>query len=399
MSSLDYDVTRGNMTADDRSYVSEALDLARKGRALASPNPMVGAIVAGEDGRRLGSGYHTYEGRRHAEVIALEQAGEAARGGTLYCNLEPCNHEGRTPPCTEAIVRAGVRRVVFACRDEDTRVPGKGLEHLQEAGIGVEIAEEFSVEAQRLNEAFFHYARTGRPLVTLKTAVTLDGKIAAPDDNTGWITSDVARAHVQQVRHDHDAILTGIGTVLADNCLLTDRSGEPRRRPLLRVVADSLLRLPIESRLVETFNDDLVVVTTSAAPSRRRAALEARGIPVEVFDSRSGRVDLDAVLDWLGRHEATSLLIEAGAKLNWAALDSGIIDKTLIYFAPKILGGVDSLPLAGGIGRRSRSGAIRLRNLRTFPVGPDEFAVEAYLVKEQDGAGVKAVGSTAEARG
>ncbi|MEX2301338.1 MAG: bifunctional diaminohydroxyphosphoribosylaminopyrimidine deaminase/5-amino-6-(5-phosphoribosylamino)uracil reductase RibD [Bryobacterales bacterium] len=387
------------MTSDDRTYLSEALELARKGRALASPNPMVGAIVAGEDGRRLGSGYHTYEGRRHAEVIALEQAGDAARGGTLYCNLEPCNHEGRTPPCTEAIVRAGVRRVVFACRDEDPRVPGRGLEHLQQAGIAVEIAEEFRVEAQRLNEAFFHFARTGRPLVTLKTAVTLDGKIAAPDDNTGWITSDVARAHVQQVRHDHDAILTGIGTVLADNCLLTDRSGAPRRRPLLRVVADSLLRLPIESRLVETFNNDLVVVTTSAAPSRRRAALEARGIPVEVFDSRSGRVDLEAVLDWLGRHEMTSLLIEAGAKLNWAALDSGIIDKTLFYFAPKILGGVDSLSLAGGIGRRSRSGAIRLRNLRTFPVGPDEFAVEAYLIKEQDsGANLRALESAADGR-
>lgn len=387
------------MTADDRTYLSEALELARKGRALASPNPMVGAIVAAEDGRKLGTGYHTFEGRRHAEVIALEQAGEAARGGTLYCNLEPCNHEGRTPPCTEAIVRAGVRRVVFACRDEDPRVPGKGLEYLQHAGIAVEVADEFRVQAQRLNEAFFHYARTGRPLVTLKTAVTLDGKIAAPDDNTGWITSDVARAHVQQVRHDHDSILTGIGTVLADNCLLTDRSGEARRRPLLRVIADSLLRLPIESRLVETFNNDLVVVTTSAAPSRRRAVLEAHGIPVEVFDSRSGRVDLEAVLDWLGRHEMTSLLIEAGAKLNWAALDSGIIDKTLIYFAPKILGGVDSLPLAGGIGRRSRSGAIRLRNLRTFPVGPDEFAVEAYLVKEQGETGVKAVGSAADARG
>jgi diaminohydroxyphosphoribosylaminopyrimidine deaminase/5-amino-6-(5-phosphoribosylamino)uracil reductase len=387
------------MTADDRTYLSEALELARKGRALASPNPMVGAIVAAEDGRKLGSGYHTFEGRRHAEVIALEQAGEAARGATLYCNLEPCNHEGRTPPCTEAIVRAGVRRVVFACRDEDPRVPGNGMEHLQEAGIVVEMVEEFRAEAQRLNEAFFHFARTGRPLVTLKTAVTLDGKIAAPDDNTGWITSDVARAHVQQVRHDHDSILTGIGTVLADNCLLTDRSGEPRRRPLLRVVADSLLRLPIESRLVESFNNDLVVVTTSAAPSRRRAALEARGIPVEVFDSRSGRVDLEAVLDWLGRHEMTSLLIEAGAKLNWAALDSGIIDKTLIYFAPKILGGIDSLPLAGGIGRRSRSGAIRLRNLRTFPVGPDEFAVEAYLVKEQGEIGEKAVGSAADARG
>jgi diaminohydroxyphosphoribosylaminopyrimidine deaminase/5-amino-6-(5-phosphoribosylamino)uracil reductase len=290
--------------------------------------------------------------------------------------------------------------VVIACRDEDPRVPGKGLEHLQAAGLSVEMDEELCAEARRLNESFFHYARTGRPLVTLKTAVTLDGKIAAPDDNTGWITSDVARAHVQQVRHDHDAILTGIGTALADDCQLTDRSGQPRRRPLLRVVADSLLRLPLESQLVQTFNKDLVVVTTSVAPSRRRAALEARGIPVEVFDCRSGRVDLSAVLDWLGRQEMTSLLIEAGAKLNWAALDSGLVDKTLIYFAPKILGGVDSLPLAGGIGRRSRSGAIRLRNLRTFPVGPDEFAVEAYLIKEQDsGADTKAMESAADARG
>jgi diaminohydroxyphosphoribosylaminopyrimidine deaminase/5-amino-6-(5-phosphoribosylamino)uracil reductase len=388
------------MTADDRTYVAETLELARNGRGLSSPNPMVGAVVVADDGRKVGSGYHTFEGRRHAEVVALDEAGEAARGGTLYCSLEPCNHEGRTPPCTEAIVRAGVRRVVIACRDEDPRFPGKGLEHLQAAGLSVEIAEEFSGEARRLNEAFFHYAQTGRPLVTLKTAVTLDGKIAAPDDNTGWITSEVARGHVQQVRHDHDAILTGIGTALADDCVLTDRSGAPRRRPLLRVIADSLLRLPVESRLVQTFNDDLVVVTTSAAPARRRATLEARGIPVEVFDSRAGRVDLEAVLDWLGRQGMISLLVEAGAKLNWAALDSGLVDKTLIYFAPKILGGVDSLPLAGGIGRRSRSGAIRLRNLRTFPVGPDEFAVEAYLIKEQSSeAEGKEARSAADARG
>jgi diaminohydroxyphosphoribosylaminopyrimidine deaminase/5-amino-6-(5-phosphoribosylamino)uracil reductase len=388
------------MTADHEIYMREALELARRARGLASPNPMVGAVVVAQDGRKLGSGYHTFEGRRHAEVIALEQAAEAARGGTLYCNLEPCNHEGRTPPCTEAIVRSQLRQVVIACRDEDPRVPGQGLERLRAAGVEVEIAEEFTSEARRLNETFFHYARTGRPLVTLKTAVTLDGKIAAPDDNTGWITSEVARAHVQQVRHDHDAILTGIGTVLADDCLLTDRSGLPRRRPLLRVVADSLLRLPVESRLVESFNDDLVVMTTSAAPARRRATLEARGIPVQVFDTRAGRVDLAAVLHWLGLRQVTSLLLEAGAKLNWAALDSGIIDKALIYFAPKILGGVDSLPLAGGIGRRSRSGAIRLRNLTTFPVGPDEFAVEAYLVKEEDTrSDAKAMESAADARG
>jgi diaminohydroxyphosphoribosylaminopyrimidine deaminase/5-amino-6-(5-phosphoribosylamino)uracil reductase len=370
------------MTAQDHSYMRKALDLARQGRALASPNPMVGAVVVAPDGRQAGSGFHTYEGRRHAEVIALDEAGEAARGGTLYCSLEPCNHEGRTPPCTEAILRAQVRKVVIGCRDEDPRVPGKGLERLQAAGVEAEIASEFTAAARRLNEAFFHYARTGRPLVTLKTAVTLDGKIAAPDDNTGWITSEVARGHVQQVRHEHDAIMTGIGTVLADDCLLTDRSGLPRRRPLLRVVADSLLRLPIESRLVESFNDDLVVMTTSAAPLRRRTALEARGISVQVFDTREGRVDLAAILPWLGLRQLTSLLLEAGAKLNWAALDSGIVDKALIYYAPKILGGADSLPLAGGIGRRRRRGAIRLRNLSTFSVGPDEFAVEAYLVKE-----------------
>jgi diaminohydroxyphosphoribosylaminopyrimidine deaminase/5-amino-6-(5-phosphoribosylamino)uracil reductase len=388
------------MTPDDRTFMREALELARQARGLASPNPMVGAVVTAEDGRKVGSGLHTFDGRRHAEVIALEQAGEAARGGTLYCNLEPCNHEGRTPPCTEAIVAAQVQRVVVAGRDEDPRVPGKGLERLREAGIEVEIAEEFAAEARRLNEAFFHYARASRPLVTLKTAVTLDGKIAAPDDNTGWLTSEVARAHVQQVRHDHDAILTGIGTVLADDCLLTDRSGLPRRRPLLRVVMDSLLRLPIESQLVTSFHEDLVVMTTSAAPARRRAALEAREIPVYVFDTRAGRVDLDAVLHWLGLRQVISLLIEAGAKLNWAALDSGIVDKTLVYFAPKILGGVDSLPLAGGIGRRSRSGAIRLRNVSTFPVGPDEFAVEAYLVKEQENrAEGKPVESAADARG
>ena len=387
------------MTADVGIHMREALELARRGRGLASPNPLVGAVVLGADDRKLGSGYHTYDGRRHAEVLALEEAGEAARGGTLYCNLEPCNHEGRTPPCTEAILRSQVRKVVIACRDEDPRVPGQGLERLQAAGIEVVIAEEFTAEARRLNEAFFHYARAGRPLLTLKTAVTLDGKIAAPDDNTGWLTSEVARAHVQQVRHDHDAILTGIGTVLADDCLLTDRSGLPRRRPLLRVVADSLLRLPMESKLVESFNDDLVVMTTSAAPARRRAALEARGIPVQVFDTRAGRVDLGAVLHWLGLRQVISLLLEAGAKLNWAALDSGIVDKALLYFAPKILGGADSLPLAGGSGRRSRSGAIRLRNLSTFPVGPDEFAVEAYLVKEQETrAEAKPLESAADAR-
>ena len=357
----------------------EALDLAYRGRALATPNPMVGAVVVSAEGEPVGRGFHTYDGLKHAEVVALEEAGDLAADGTLYVSLEPCSHDGRTPPCSDVAIRSRIRRVVAPIEDRFPKVSGSGFAKLREADIKVEMTEEFAQEAQRLNEAFFHHANTSRPLVTLKTALTLDGKIAAPDDNTGWITSEVARSHVQQVRHDHDAILTGIGTVLADDCLLTDRSGLPRRRPLLRVVADSLLRLPLESRLVESFQDDLVVATTSAAPPKRRAAVESRGIPVEVFDAPRGRVDLVTLVQWLGEKQMLSLVMEGGSKLNWGALDSGIVDKALLYFAPKILGGVDSLPMAGGVGRRSREGAIKLCRLRTFPVGLDEFAVEAYV--------------------
>jgi diaminohydroxyphosphoribosylaminopyrimidine deaminase/5-amino-6-(5-phosphoribosylamino)uracil reductase len=371
------------MTAEDRKFLREAFDLAVRGRALASPNPMVGAVLVDSLGRTAGSGFHTYDARKHAEVLALEQAGEAARGATIYINLEPCSHDGRTPPCANALIDAGIRRVVAPVHDQNPLVAGTGFTLLREGGVEVEIAEEFSAEALKLNEAFFHWAKTGKPLVTLKSAVTLDGKIAAPDDNSGWITSEVARAHVQQVRHSHDAIMTGIGTVLADDCLLTDRTGQPRRRPLLRIVVDSLLRLPLESQLVNSFQNDLVVMTTSAAPSRRRAALEARGIPVQVFDAPQGRVDLGAAVRWLGEQQIISLVIEAGSKLNWAALDSGVVDKALLYYAPKILGGVDSLPMAGGVGRRSRSGAIRFCNLNTFSVGPDEFVVEAYMGRRE----------------
>ncbi len=370
------------MNAEDHKFMRHALELARRGRALASPNPMVGAVIVNSAGEETGSGFYTYDGLKHAEVLAIEKAGEEARGGTLYVSLEPCCFEGRTAACTEAVFSAGLKRVVAAIEDAHPKVSGAGFVELRQAGIEVELAGEFAEEARKLNEAVFHFNRTGKPLVILKSASTLDGKIAAPDDNTGWITSDTAREHVQQVRHDCDAIITGIGTVLADDCLLTDRTGLPRRRPLLRVVTDSLLRLPLDSRLVESASDDLVVMTTSAPPLKRRQALEKAGVPVHLFDGPRGRVDLPAVVDWLGRQQLVSLLIEAGAKLNWAALDLGIVDKALLYYAPKILGGVDSLPMVGGAGRRSRSGAIRLRGVQILSVGPDEFAVEAYLEKQ-----------------
>jgi len=357
----------------------EALDLARKGRAQTSPNPMVGALVV-SDGQVLGRGFHLYADKRHAEVVALAEAGARARGATVYVTLEPCSFQGRTPPCADALIEAGVARVVAPIPDPNPNVSGEGFRKLRAAGIEVEMAGEFAAEAEKLNEPFFHFMRTGRPLVTLKTAITLDGKISAPDDNRGWITSERARAHVQQVRHDHDAILTGIGTVLADDPLLTDRSGLPRGRPLLRVVMDSLLRLPVDSKMARSVADnDLVLVATSASSPERRKLFESRGIRVLVFDGPGGRADLRSVIEWLGRQQCLSLMIEAGSKVNWAALESACVDRIFFYYGPKILGGLEALPLAGGIGRRRRSDAIRVHKITIHPIPPDEFAVEGYL--------------------
>jgi diaminohydroxyphosphoribosylaminopyrimidine deaminase / 5-amino-6-(5-phosphoribosylamino)uracil reductase len=359
-------------------YLREALDLARKGHAQTSPNPMVGAVLV-RDGEVVGRGFHTYEGLKHAEVLALEQAGDKARGATLYINLEPCSHSGRTGPCVDALIAAGIAGVVAAMEDPNPLVSGSGLRKLREAGIAVELAGEFTAEAENLNEPFAHFMRTGRPLVTLKAAITLDGKIAAPDDNEGWITSERARAHVQQLRHDSDAILTGVGTVLADDCLLNDRTGLDRRRPLLRIVLDSQLRTPLDSKMVRSARSDLVVVGTSAASAERRRALEARGARVLLFDGPGGRTDLRRVVRWLGEERYLSLMIEAGSKVNWTALDACVVDKIFFYYGHKILGGMQALPMAGGIGRRRRADAIQVRRIAIHQIAPDEFAVEGYI--------------------
>ena len=324
-------------------FLREALDLARRGKGQTSPNPAVGAVLV-RDGEVVGRGFHTYSGLQHAEVLALGEAGARARGATLYVNLEPCSHQGRTGPCADALIAAGVRRVIAAIPDPNPQVAGEGFRKLRAAGIEVEMAEGFVAEAEKINEDFVHFMRTGRPLVTLKTALTLDGKIAAPDDNRGWITSEVARAHVQQLRHHADAILTGVGTVLADDCRLTDRTGLPRSRPLLRVVADSQLRIPLDSKMVVGAKDDLAVVGTSAASPERRKALESRGVKVLTFDGPGGRTDLRRLVEWLGEEKRLSLIIEAGSMLNWAALDSGIVDK--VFF--RILE-IDPMRLQKGI--------------------------------------------------
>lgn len=362
--------------------MQQALLLARKSKGRTSPNPAVGCVVE-RDGEIVGSGFHTWAGLDHAEIVALKQAGDRARGATLYCTLEPCSHHGRTGPCAQAIVNAGIRRVVIPMTDPNPQVAGAGVQMLKDAGVEVATDSSFTEEAEKINEPFIHFMKTGRPLITIKAALTLDGKIAAPQDNFGWITSEIARADVQLVRHYSDAIVTGLGTVLEDDCLLTDRSGLERARPLLRIVLDSQFRIPHSAKIITSAQNDVIVVGTSAAPTERRKALEAIGIQTFIADGPAGRTDPKKLVAYLAERRYLSLMVEAGSHVNWSMLDTQIADKVLFYYAPKILGGLKSLPVAGGQGRQRRIDAIMLERLTIHPVSKDEFAVEAYVVKGQ----------------
>ncbi len=371
--------------SEDERFMQQALDLARGGTALTSPNPCVGAVLVDVSGDVVGEGTYTFAGRKHAEVLALEQAGERAAGATLYINLEPCCHTGRTGPCTGALIAAGVRRVVASVADPNPLVCGQGFERLRAAGIKVTVGPG-EADARRLNEAFAHYMRRRAPLVTLKSAMTLNGKIASAVDSRGlcavterqWITGAPARAHVQQLRHAADAILVGVGTVLADDPLLTDRTGRPRRRPLLRIVLDSHLRLPLQSRLVGSAKDDLVVFCVSADENQRQE-LAARGICVQqIAAGQNGRPDLNSVLRYLGQREIMSLLIEGGATVNGEALASGAVDKVFLYYAPKILPGEGAVPFARGPGFAPLTQTLHVKHVTVHRFGED-FAVEGYL--------------------
>ncbi|MBZ5540155.1 MAG: bifunctional diaminohydroxyphosphoribosylaminopyrimidine deaminase/5-amino-6-(5-phosphoribosylamino)uracil reductase RibD [Acidobacteriia bacterium] len=363
----------------DIPFMERALALARKGAGLASPNPMVGAVIV-RDGELVGEGSHQYQGRDHAEIIALKAAGEKARGATLYVSLEPCCHTGRTGPCTGAILAAGIRRVVAAMQDPNPAVAGQGFEQLRAAGVEADggVLEE---DAQRLNEPFACWIRTRQPMVTLKSALTLDGQLALPQTrkkqkSSTWITSEESRAEVHRMRHASDALLTGVGTVLADDPLMTDRSGLDRRRRLLRVVLDSKLRLPLASRLVETAGDDLLVFTLAPRGTARVKRLERAGVEVLTLraPARSpGRIPLRKVLQELGRRDILSVLLEAGSELNGAALAAGIVHKLVLFYAPK-LAGETGVPFA-----RAKNLALPpLAKVRLRQFGPD-FAIEGYL--------------------
>lgn len=378
----------------DEQFLHRAIELASEGIGLASPNPYVGAVIVDAHGEVAGTGTYTYAGVKHAEILALEQAGAKARGGTLYINLEPHAHQGKTAPCTDALIAAGIHRVVASIADPNPKVSGRGFAQLREAGVHVEVGQ-LEDRARKLNEAFAKYIRHGTPLVTLKAAMTLDGKIApAPAEAIekaegipagGWITSEVARVHVQQLRHQHDALLVGAGTILADNPLLTDRSGKARRRPLLRVILDSRLRLPLESRIVQDAaarRKEDVLVFCASADEKKRAELEERGVRVERLSAfeADGKPNLPAILRRLGELEITSVMIEGGATVNWAALAANVVDKVFLYYAPKILAGTGSIPFAAGAGFRQMSDAVQIDHVHLHRFGED-FAVEGYVRK------------------
>jgi diaminohydroxyphosphoribosylaminopyrimidine deaminase / 5-amino-6-(5-phosphoribosylamino)uracil reductase len=356
-------------------YMQRAMSLARKATGLASPNPLVGCVLVRE-GKIVGEGFHQYDWRDHAEVVAIKSAGEKAQGSTLYVNLEPCNHTGRTGPCTEAIIKAGIQRVVASIDDPNPVVAGTGYDRLRAAGIEVftGVLEE---EARRLNAAFAKWICKKRPFVTLKSAMTLDGQLALPQagkrKSGRWITSEESRAEVHRMRHASDALLTGIGTILADDPLLTDRTRLPRRRRLLRVILDSKLRLSPRARIVKTADDDLLVFTTEALRSAKARTLQKAGVEIVSMKKRAGHMDLHAVLKELGKREILSVLLEAGSALNGAALSSDIVDKVFLFYAPRFAGET-RVPFATA--KNLKHAPLRALSIHQF--GPD-FAVEEML--------------------
>jgi diaminohydroxyphosphoribosylaminopyrimidine deaminase/5-amino-6-(5-phosphoribosylamino)uracil reductase len=351
-----------------------AFGLATRSFGRAHPNPVVGAVVVKND-RVIGEGFHDYHKRDHAEVVALKKAGKAARGATLYVTLEPCCTTGRTGPCTKAIVAAGVKRVVAAMRDPNPRVSGRGFAQLRRAGIRVTTGV-FEEAARSMIADFAKWIRTRLPFATLKTALTLDGQIASHARSTTWITSEPSREAVQRIRHEADALLTGIGTVLADDPRLSDRTGEPRGRRLLRAVVDSRLRMPLRSNLVKDAQGDLVIFTTQAVDSPKARSLQRAGAEIFRVPSRGGHVDLRAVIRELGKREILNLVIEAGAELNGAALQAGIVDKMILFYAPKVMG-TGGVPMAQ-IPSKWFAKAPALKNLTVQKYGPD-FVVQGYF--------------------
>ncbi len=348
----------------DQRLMKRAFELAAQGAGQVSPGPLVGCVIATDAGEIVGEGCYVYEALKHAETYALEQAGTRARGATAYVSLEPHAHHGRTPPCTDALIKAGVARVVSPIEDPNPKVSGQGFAHLRTAGLQVSVGL-LSREALRLNEKYLHFMRTGRPFVHLKLASSLDGKIATRAGDSRWITGAESRARVQELRHEYDAILIGAGTALADDPLLTDRSNRKRRKPLVRVVLDEKLEIPRASKLIQSALETPVLIFAG----RTAEPIDNPGVEV-VRDDANGR-NLELVLNELASREIQSVLVEGGASVAGKFLDACLVNKISFFIAPKIIGGDDAPMAVGGLGGDRLSESIELGDVVVTQHGPD----------------------------
>jgi diaminohydroxyphosphoribosylaminopyrimidine deaminase/5-amino-6-(5-phosphoribosylamino)uracil reductase len=360
-------------------FMRRALELAERGRGLTSPNPMVGAVVVTPAGEVVGEGFHARAGAPHAEVEALRAAGARARGATLYVTLEPCAHQGRTPPCAPAVIEAGVVRVVAAVTDPNPLVSGRGVAELRGAGVEV-VTGVAAAEAERQNRVFLTAMRERRPHVTVKAGMTLDGKIADLHGASQWITGESARQHAHRLRSESDALVVGIGTVLRDDPELTVRLAQPWPREPLRVVLDTGARTPPGARLIRAGRPSCAVIAVgSEAPDTRAKALAAAGATIVVCRTRDGRVDLGALLTELFAREVRAVLVEGGGEVHGAFLDAGLVDRVAMFAAPLLIGGRGATPVVGGAGRELKS-AVRLSDFTVTPLG-DDLLVEADVVR------------------
>jgi diaminohydroxyphosphoribosylaminopyrimidine deaminase / 5-amino-6-(5-phosphoribosylamino)uracil reductase len=366
---------------EDSDYMRMALELAARGAGYVAPNPMVGAVVV-RDGRVVGRGYHQAVGGPHAEVHAIDDAGDRARGGTLYVTLEPCNHQGRTPPCTRKILEAGIRKVVVAVDDPNPDVAGGGNAYLRGRGVQV-VCDVCRDPAMRLNESFFKHARTKLPFVVLKMAATLDGRIATRTGDARWVTGPEARARVHVLRHAMDAIMVGVGTVLADDPQLTTRLEAGPGVDATRIILDTHLRMPDTARMLQqTSAAETWVVCGPGAAADSKKRLTDYGALILESEIADGRIDLAALMRDLGARGITSLLIEGGAQVAAGALKSGVVDKALFFYAPKILGGDDGVPLFSGPGPEKMSESLPLHHVEVERIGVDVL-VSGYLRAEK----------------
>ena len=352
---------------NDREYMRCAVKLAKKGQGWTAPNPMVGAVIV-KEGRVIGQGWHKKYGQPHAERNALSSCVEAPEGATMYVTLEPCCHYGRQPPCTEAILNAGIKRVVIGSRDPNPRVSGKGIQILREHGI--EVTEHILAdECTQLNEVFFHYIQTKRPFVVMKYAMTLDGKIAAYTGASKWITGEQARNHVQEQRHRYTGIMVGVGTVLADDPLLTCRKAGYKNP--IRIICDTDLRTPLTAQVVTTAKQAPTILVTCCVDREKWTGYEEAGCRILSAERKNGRIDLERLMERLGQESLDSILLEGGGTLNWAALESGIVQKVQAYIAPKLFGGQTEKTPVEGTGVLSPDCAFLVKNMVITQLGED----------------------------